>query len=189
VVVGVLAAFLIGAFALVVLGRDGGEDVRTTPIAVTTTLPAVTTSTLGVQEYTVQSGDTLVAIAERFGISVSTIQDTNEELTSPDALVVGQVLKIPPPRIPALVVVPATIEVGDTVRIKLTGAQAFEQITFEITSTAEQFTGRSHTATKGGKVITSYELAPDDVLGTYTVTADGDQGTTVQATFVVEASA
>ncbi|MGH7292217.1 MAG: LysM peptidoglycan-binding domain-containing protein, partial [Myxococcota bacterium] len=151
-------------------------------------LPTVTTTTLGVTRYTVQAGDVLVAIAERFGIDVSVILDFND-LTNPDALVAGQVLKIPPPRIPVLVVRPATIRVGESVTIRLTGAQRGEQVTFEINSPTEQFTGQSHSSTPGGKVITSYQLEPDDALGTYTVIARGSQTTMVQATFVVEAAA
>jgi LysM repeat protein len=188
VVVGVLAAFLIGLLALVVLGRGGDGTEQAKPIAVTTTVPSVTTTTVGTTHYTVQPGDTLVAIAERLGVSETVILEAND-LPNRDVLVAGQVLKIPPPRVPVLVVKPATIRVDEGIKIKLTGAQAFEQVTFEISSPAEQFTGPAHAATKGGKVITSYQLELDDVPGTYTVIARGDQITMVQTTFVVEPAA
>lgn len=189
IVLGLLAAFLIATpVALIVLSSDGTSTKNAKRIVATTTLPTVTTTTLGVTRYTVQPGDTLVAIAERFGIPMSVILDAND-LTDPDALVAGQVLKIPPPRVPVLVVRPATIRVGESVTIRLTGAQPDEQVTFEIDSPTKQFIGPPHSATRGGKVITSYQLAPDDVPGAYTVIARGDQNTVVQTTFVVESAA
>lgn len=189
IVVGLCTAVLVAAVALVVM-NSGGDSITedTKPIDATTTLPTVTTTTLGATRYTVQPGDVLVTIAERLGIPMSVILDAND-LPNPDALVAGQVLKIPPPRVPALVVRPATIRVGGGVTIRLTGAQRDEQVTFEINSPTSQFTGQPHLATKGGKVITSYRLEPDDVPGTYTVIARGDQSTVVQTTFVVESVA
>lgn len=44
--------------------------------------------------YTVRAGDTLVAIATRFGVTVQAIQQLNN-LASPDQIYTGQVLKIP----------------------------------------------------------------------------------------------
>ena len=44
--------------------------------------------------YTVRAGDTLVAIATRYGVTVQAIQQLNN-LTSPDQIYTGQVLKIP----------------------------------------------------------------------------------------------
>ena len=48
----------------------------------------------GEQTYTVQAGDTLNVIAQRFGTSVQAILALNS-LTNPDLLEVGQVLQIP----------------------------------------------------------------------------------------------
>ncbi len=44
--------------------------------------------------YTVRAGDTLVAIATRFGVTVQAIQQLNN-LANPDQIYTGQVLKIP----------------------------------------------------------------------------------------------
>jgi LysM repeat protein len=46
------------------------------------------------QTYTVQQGDTLAAIAERFGTSVAAIQAANG-IDDPDSVLIGQVLVIP----------------------------------------------------------------------------------------------
>ncbi|MDX2160586.1 MAG: LysM peptidoglycan-binding domain-containing protein [bacterium] len=45
-------------------------------------------------EYAVQPGDTLGAIAARFGVSVETLQAVND-LTNPDLIAAGQVLRLP----------------------------------------------------------------------------------------------
>ena len=47
------------------------------------------------QQYTVKSGDTLVGIAQKFGVSMMTVWWAND-LKSKDQLHVGQVLRIPP---------------------------------------------------------------------------------------------
>ena len=62
------------------------------------------------EEYVVQRGDTLSGIAQQFGVSTRAIQQRND-LASPDRLVVGQVLRIPPgPNVPLRYVV----QRGDT---------------------------------------------------------------------------
>lgn len=47
-------------------------------------------------DYTVQSGDTLAAIGEKFGVSVDTIRWANDSVKTKDSVKPGQVLKIPP---------------------------------------------------------------------------------------------
>lgn len=51
-------------------------------------------STGGTKTYTVRAGDTLVAIATKYGVTVQAIQQLNN-LASPDQIYTGQVLKIP----------------------------------------------------------------------------------------------
>jgi LysM repeat protein len=46
------------------------------------------------QSYVVAQGDTLAAIAERFGTTVSALQEANG-IDDPDEIFVGQVLVIP----------------------------------------------------------------------------------------------
>ncbi len=48
------------------------------------------------EEYTVQAGDTLGTISQRYGVSVEAVMQANG-LTNPDLLAVGQVLTIPTP--------------------------------------------------------------------------------------------
>lgn len=45
--------------------------------------------------YTIQSGDTLSKLAQRYGTTVNAIMAANPEITSPNLLSVGQVIKIP----------------------------------------------------------------------------------------------
>ncbi|CAN5607740.1 hypothetical protein BH23CHL7_BH23CHL7_12610 [soil metagenome] len=60
--------------------------------------PAITPSPteVGEQSYTVQSGDTLAAIADRFGVTMQAIVALNN-LENPDRILIGQVLIIPAP--------------------------------------------------------------------------------------------
>jgi len=58
-------------------------------IRLTTPLPSLTPFT-----YSVQSGDSMSAIAEKFGVALDDLQAANPEI-SPNAMSVGQVLKIP----------------------------------------------------------------------------------------------
>jgi len=46
-------------------------------------------------EYVVQSGDTLSGIAARYGTTITAIMDANSQITDPDLIYVGQVLRIP----------------------------------------------------------------------------------------------
>ncbi len=57
--------------------------------------PVVTARAQGqTQDYAVESGDTLLAIAARFNVSVTALQEANA-IANPDALQIGQTLTIP----------------------------------------------------------------------------------------------
>ena len=61
----------------------------------TTTVPAPTSSSSGSQKtYTVQAGDNLAGIATKFGVTVQALQQANN-LSNPDQIYTGQILKIP----------------------------------------------------------------------------------------------
>ena len=64
------------------------------PTAGPTPSPTRVTGTVPGQRYVVQPGDTLVAIAEEFGVTVEELIDAND-LANPDVLRVGQELIIP----------------------------------------------------------------------------------------------
>lgn len=68
-------------------------EATTASIANPTPVPNANTAT-GAEEYIVQAGDTLSAIAARFGASTDTLQAINQ-LDNPDHLFVGQVLQLP----------------------------------------------------------------------------------------------
>ena len=59
-------------------------------------LHALPTLRAGPEQYVVQPGDTLMLIAERYGLSIEQIANANE-LANPDVLSVGQALTIPAP--------------------------------------------------------------------------------------------
>ena len=75
------------------------------PVAVDTTVQDATGL---IKHYVVQSGDSLSGIATKFGLSMMTLWWANN-LTSKDALSIGQTLVVPP--VDGLV---ATVKVGDT---------------------------------------------------------------------------
>jgi LysM repeat protein len=89
-----LSVVLVGATACGT--TDPAAQERLPPIRTTVATTTTTTTTVppGDIVYVVQPGDTLFAIAERFGVTVDAIVQRNL-LPSPDAIEAGQRLDIP----------------------------------------------------------------------------------------------
>jgi uncharacterized protein YkwD len=64
-------------------------------------------------EYVVKPGDTLLAIAQQFGTSASAVQSANN-LKNPDALQIGQTLRIPGGQVAAAEAAAHVVQAGDT---------------------------------------------------------------------------
>jgi nucleoid-associated protein YgaU len=98
------AATLALAFMLTACGGGGGDPEPTlTPVLPTQAptleaapLPTSTPEPAQTQEYTVEAGDSLTAIAEQFGVTVEALAAANN-ITNPDQIQVGQTLTIPAP--------------------------------------------------------------------------------------------
>jgi LysM repeat protein len=186
----VIVIAVVAVVALVGVGGGGGGDDDTvgtasrSPRASSSDSSTTSTTTRPPVSYTVARGNTLTALARVFGVSTSAIIDANEGL-NPDNLVEGQVLVIPSPEPLELVVTPRKPKVGGSIEIELSGAKEFEIVRFQIDRPTGPFIGPGHSASGDGVVTTSYELGFADPEGTYTVTAAGDQGTSVQTTFRV----
>jgi spore germination protein YaaH len=167
-----------------------------------------TTTTAPFSTYVVKAGDSLGLIAQRLNVALSAILALNH-LPDPNKLTAGQVLTVPPttttttvsttttlppttsPRATnasgTLTVSPARGRAGTTFTLKLTGAQATETISFEIDSpNGKKFTGPPHAAGPDGSVSASYFTQQVDPVGTYTVHATGNQGTSTTTTFGVD---
>lgn len=89
-------------------GDDGTATGTLPPIVTTTTsttLPPTTTTIP--KRYKVQNGDTLGAIARRFGLDYSELLTLNN-ISNPDHIFRGQNLKIPPPTTTTSTVPPST---------------------------------------------------------------------------------
>jgi murein DD-endopeptidase MepM/ murein hydrolase activator NlpD len=105
VLLALVAAFCFAAPAmargLVVSAAPAGEAGRQMDAAVLSPqLPQPQATTSGWRTYTVQPGDTVSAIAERFGVEAALLTERNN-LANPDRIVVGQVLRVealPAPR-------------------------------------------------------------------------------------------
>ena len=84
------------ALVVVVVTSNGGDGDHQSPArrssAVATT-PKRTPAVRGPATYTVKTGDTLGAIAQKTGVSVDRIQELNPEL-DPQALLSGQKIKL-----------------------------------------------------------------------------------------------
>jgi LysM repeat protein len=99
-----LAPLALVAFALaliVVIGSsdtrddsdDNGNSISQQQSSQPTTTSDTTTPSTSASFYTVKTGDTLAAIAENVGVSVTRLQELNPEL-DPQALVSGQKIRL-----------------------------------------------------------------------------------------------
>ena len=157
------------SFAVVLLACGcAGTKQSSAPSTTSATPQSTTTTTVAIATYHVKSGDTLIALAQRFGVSMQAVMKKNH-LTNPDRLAAGQTLRIPPPPPRTLTVTPAKGQAGDGFELKLTGAQPGEVVRFEIRSPKSTFTGDAHTATADGVVTATYQSGFDSPAGTYTV--------------------
>jgi len=170
-------------------GCSSGGGSATHGIAGTTTSLSVaaTTTTAPQVLYRVRTGDTLLAIAQRLHVSVAAIVARNH-VTNPNRLTAGQTLVIPPRPPLALTVTPARGHVGDGFKLELTGAAPGETIVFEVNSPNGTFKGQPHTAPDAGEVDATYQTSFGDRPGVYKVTATGNRGTTIGASFRVFAA-
>jgi LysM repeat protein len=190
IALGILVVLIMGAIVEITRLGGGNEhsqsraDSALAPLvaATTTTVPPPTTRPQ--INYQVQRGETLTVIARRFGVSIDSIVAANH-LADEDQVAEGQLLVVPPSAPVALVITPATTTTGRSVQVKLEGAQPSENVTFAVSSPTGSFTGPPHSALPDGTVTTTYSVAVDAPVGTYTVTAKGDRGTTGQASFSV----
>ena len=190
IALGILVVLIAGAvFELTRLG--GGHERRqsdadsasvSSAAPTTTTIPPPTTRPQ--ISYQVQRGESLTVIARRFGVSIDAIVAAND-LADKDRVAEGQLLVVPPSPPVALVITPAATSTGHSVQLKLAGAQPSENVRFVVKSPTGSFTGPPHTAPQDGTVTTTYSVAVDAPAGTYAVTATGDRGTTVRASFNV----
>jgi len=189
---GVLAALIVVAtFQLTRLGQgdEPSDTAADAASAAAPTIPPPTTAppptTRPSINYQVQRGETLTVIARRFGVSIDAIVAANH-LADEDQVAEGQVLVVPPAPPIVLVVTPTVITTGRSVQLKLAGAQPSEDVSFQVDSPTGTFTGPPRTAPVDGTVSTTYSVAVGAPVGVYTVTAKGDRGTTMQATFRVD---
>ncbi len=91
-----LVAF-VAAGCLTVAPPPATADPSPTPVITptSTTRPEATN-----RSYRVRSGDTLLTIARRFGLTIGQLMAANPSISDPDRIRVGQVLVIPPPDAP-----------------------------------------------------------------------------------------
>ena len=179
------------AAAALTLAACGGSS---TPAAKSTTrrkpvaTSSTTTTTRAPLNYQVKRGDTMTSLAHFFGVSIDALASANH-LSTTASLNVGDTLVIPPRQPVQLLVSPGNGSAGTQFMLSLTGAQPNETVTFQIVAPGGgKYTGPPHTAAEDGSVSTTYQSGVSDPVGTYTVVANGNQGTSVQATFRVDAN-
>lgn len=84
-------AFLAVISSLLTDGNSGASDSTTTTSSSSTT----TTILISVREYTVQPGESLFTIAQKFNLSAPALVELNK-IKNPDRVPAGTVLKLPP---------------------------------------------------------------------------------------------
>jgi LysM repeat protein len=174
-----------GAVVGAACGSDSGGSTGSTTVPSSTTEPPTTTTTPPQATYEVQPGDTLLAIADFFGVSPAAIVAANQ-LASADQVAAGQVLTIPPIPPAELTITPNVAPSGEVLTFELTGAKAGEGVIFEITTANDdEPIGQAGTASPDGVATTRYDSSGDDP-GVYTVVATGDRGTTAEAPYLVQ---
>lgn len=77
------------------LVSGGSSDTSTTESTTTSVAATTTTALTAVREYTVQPGESLFAIAEKFNLSAPALVELNK-IKDPDRVAAGTVLKLPP---------------------------------------------------------------------------------------------
>ena len=164
--------------------RPSTATLPSTVSTTTNTAKATTTTTTPHNTYRVKPGDTLTKIANHFRVSISAIAARNH-IANPDQVHEGQTLVIPPAPPRKLIVSPHTGQPGQAFQLTLTGAVPSETIKFEIDSPKSKYTGGPHTASTDGAVRATYQSAFSDPTGVYNVTATGNRGTVIRATFVI----
>jgi LysM repeat protein len=147
---------------------------------------ASTTTAAQLLSYTVVRGDTITAIAQRFGVQVAAIAFVNR-LSGLDTLAVGQVLRIPPPPPVGFTVEPVDGPAGTSFQLHVTGLRPSDQVTFVITAPGQPpYTGPPHAPGPDGSVTAAYQSWPNDATGPYAVVAHTAGGRTLSAAFRVD---
>jgi LysM repeat protein len=100
---------LLSAASMALIGCSNGSGHSGTTTIAASTLPPVTVSptTTRPTSYVVRAGDSLAAIAARYGLSRAELITANA-IANPDMIRVGQQLKIPPPTATEVTTVPST---------------------------------------------------------------------------------
>ena len=148
---------------------------------------SATTTTVPFTTYTVAAGDTLSAIATRYGVSVQAIANANH-LTNLGALAVGQVLRIPADISLALSITPHEGQPGTAFQFLLARVNPSDTVTFSITQPGHApYTGPQHTPDPARTVRATYQTYPGDPPGTYVVLAHASSGKGAFGSFRIDA--
>jgi LysM repeat protein len=181
------ALVAVSALVLTACGVAVSQGSTLPPVKSAAAVASTTTSTAApLISYTVARGDTITAIAHRFGVPVAAIAFVNR-LPGLDTLAVGQVLRIPPPPPVAFTVDPAHGPAGTSFQLHVAGLQPSDQVTFVITAPGQSpYTGPPHSPGPDGSVTATYQSWPNDATGPYAVVAHTASGRSLAADFRVD---
>ncbi len=109
-----------------------------TPTITNTPEPSLTPTPSGPTEYTVEVGDTLFSIAEKFGVTMDLLISFNA-LADPNNIGVGTKLLIPPPdsELPTETAVPTGLPRGSKIEYLVKTGDTLQSIAAKFNSTAE----------------------------------------------------
>ncbi|MCL4559506.1 MAG: LysM peptidoglycan-binding domain-containing protein [Chloroflexi bacterium] len=152
------------------------------------TTPVPVTGTSGAFIYTVSSGDEMSAIAASFGVSLTSLEQANPQITNPSLIIPGEQITIPGTvaNTAHVVISPVTGSLGEQVTVMVTNFPANTPISLTLNSSdqssSQTFTGTTDVNGSFTTKITIPNVTLTEGTEVWTVTGQTTSGTSLSVT-------